>query len=154
MVLELKGGGSKDVVVTEGENKTMGWFYVIYLIMFFGMYAWCYINYSAYFLPEAASVHGVVIDELLDFNFLMIHSVFVITIIPLFLFPLKYYYRKSRKALFYPVNHKLEIIWTVVPSIAMAVVIIWGLQTWNEIFEPAPVSLIPKICISPSGTVD
>ena len=138
LILELKGGGSKDVVVTEGENKTMAWFYVIYLFMFFGMYAWCYINYKDYFLPEAASVHGEAIDKLLDFNFHMINSVFVITIIPLFLFPLKYYYRKSRKAFYYPVNHKLEIIWTVVPSIAMAVVIIWGLRTWNEIFEPAP----------------
>ena len=79
LILELKGGGSKDVVVTEGENKTMAWFYVIYLFMFFGMYAWCYVNYSEYFLPEAASVHGAVIDELLDFNFLMINSVFFIT---------------------------------------------------------------------------
>ena len=138
LILELKGGGSKDVVVTEGENKTMAWFYVIYLFMFFGMYAWCYINYKDYFLPEAASIHGEEIDQLLAFNFDMINIVFVITIIPLFLFPLKYYYRKSRKAYWYPKNHKLELIWTIVPSIAMAVVITWGLQTWNEIFEPAP----------------
>jgi len=138
LVLELKGGGSKDVVVTEGENKAMGWFYVIYLGLFFGLYLWCYVNYKDYFLPVAASVHGLEIDRLLDFNFLILNTVFVLTIIPLFVFPLKYHYRKSRKALFYPENNKLEWIWTIVPSIAMAVLIIWGLQTWNKIFEPAP----------------
>lgn len=138
LVLVLKGGGSKDVVVTESEGKWNGILYVLYGLGFYGAYAWLYLNYEQFFLPVAASVHGMEIDTLLDFNFAMINIVFVILITLLFYFPVRYYFKKGRKALWYPENHKAEIILTIIPSIAMIFVIVWGLQTWNSIFEEAP----------------
>jgi len=138
LVLVLKGGGPRDVVVTEPEGKWNGILYVLYGLGFFGSYVWLYLNYSQFFLPVSASEHGIEIDKLLDFNFAMINIVFVITIVMLFYFPIKYYYRKGRKALWYPDNHRAEIILTIIPSIAMIFVIVWGLKTWNSIFsEPA-----------------
>ena len=135
LVLVLKGGGSKDVVVTEGEGKWNGILYILYGIGFFGAYIWLYIDYKEFFLPVSASVHGMEIDKLLDFNFAMINIVFVILITLLFYYPVRYYFKKGRKALWYPENHKAEIVLTIIPSIAMIFVIVWGLKTWNSIFE-------------------
>jgi len=135
LVLVLKGGGSKDVVVTESEGKWNGILYILYGVGFYGAYIWLYYGYKDYFLPVSASEHGMIIDELLDFNFLMINAAFVILITLLFYFPVRYYFKKGRKARWYPDNHKAEIILTIIPSIAMIVVIVWGLKVWNDIFE-------------------
>ena len=138
LVHVLKGGGSKDIVVTEDEGRWNGIIYILYGLGFFGAYVWLYIDYAPFFLPVAASEHGIEIDRLLDFNFAMINIVFVITIALLFYFPIKYYFRKGRKALWYPDNHRAEIVLTIIPSVAMIFVIVWGLKTWNSIFsEPA-----------------
>ncbi len=37
------------------------------------------------------------------------------------------------KAYWFPHNNKLELIWTVVPAAVLAVIIILGLRTWNEV---------------------
>jgi len=138
LVLVLKGGGPKDTKVTEDEGRWNGIMYVLYGLCFYGAYIWLYIRYEPSFLPVAASEHGLEIDKLLDFNFAMINIVFVILISLLFYFPVRYHFKKGRKARWYPENNKVEIILTIIPSIAMAVVIIWGLKTWNAIFsEPA-----------------
>ena len=51
------------------------------------------------------------------------------------LFYLAYKYRgnKNRKAVFYPDNNRLEIAWTVIPAIALTVLITQGLRTWNDV---------------------
>jgi cytochrome c oxidase subunit 2 len=36
-----------------------------------------------------------------------------------------------------PDNHKLEIIWTIVPAIVLALLIFRGLRVWNDITAPA-----------------
>jgi cytochrome c oxidase subunit 2 len=41
------------------------------------------------------------------------------------------------KAYFYPHNNRLELIWTVVPAIVLAFIIILGLKTWNGITSDA-----------------
>jgi cytochrome c oxidase subunit 2 len=53
----------------------------------------------------------------------------------LFWFAYKYRYDKSRRAYFYPDNHKLELIWTIVPTIVLAALIITGLNSWNKITQ-------------------
>jgi cytochrome c oxidase subunit 2 len=56
----------------------------------------------------------------------------------LFYFAYKYRFNKNRKATFYPVNHKLELIWTVIPAIVMAVLVFTGWRTWRDITSQAP----------------
>ena len=55
-----------------------------------------------------------------------------------FYFGYKYRFNKQRKAHFYPDNHRLEVIWTVIPAIVLVVLIGWGLVKWNKIMGPAP----------------
>jgi len=42
---------------------------------------------------------------------------------------------KEKKALFYAENHKLEFIWTIIPVIVLAGLIIYGLFTWSDIMS-------------------
>jgi cytochrome c oxidase subunit 2 len=68
----------------------------------------------------------------------IIIAVFFLVNTALFLFANKYRYDKTRKAKFFAHDNRLELIWTVIPSIVLAVIIIYGLRTWNEMTgEPA-----------------
>jgi len=49
--------------------------------------------------------------------------------------PLKYKGEKNKKALFYADNDKLEFIWTIIPVIVLAGLIIYGLFTWSDIMN-------------------
>ena len=112
---------------------------MIFMIGFFISTIYLYAVYGNHygdngdFLPTAASKHGVDYDWLLLLNFLIITIVFFIVQFALFFCAWKYYYRKDRKALFFVHDNKLELIWTVVPSIVLAFIIIFGLITWNDI---------------------
>jgi len=53
----------------------------------------------------------------------------------LFVFAFKYYYKADRKAFFFPHDTKLELIWTVIPSIVLMFIIIFGLGVWNDITD-------------------
>ena len=50
-------------------------------------------------------------------------------------FAFKYKGEKGRKALFYADNDKLEFIWTIIPVIVLAGLIIYGLFTWSDIMN-------------------
>ena len=67
----------------------------------------------------------------MSFNIWIITAVFVLVNSLLFYFAWKYAYDKNRKATFFPHDNRLELIWTVIPSIVLAVIIIYGLRTWN-----------------------
>jgi cytochrome c oxidase subunit 2 len=78
-----------------------------------------YCTYQAakpHFLPDAASEHGVKTDFMFWFTMALLVIAFVITNTMLFWFPYKYQHSEKRKAFFYPDNHKLEIVWTIIPA--------------------------------------
>ena len=50
-------------------------------------------------------------------------------------FAYKYHGRKGQKALFFADNDKLEFIWTIIPVIVLAGLIIYGLFTWSDIMD-------------------
>ncbi len=64
--------------------------------------------------------------------------VFIITQILLFWFSYKYQESDTSKAYFYPHNNKLEVIWTVVPAIALTVLVGFGIFYWFKITGEAP----------------
>jgi len=88
-------------------------------------------------LPPAASEHGVLIDDLWDANMWLITVIFLITNFFLFWFAYKYRGNSKNKAVYYPHNNKLEMLWTVVPAVALTFIIIFGLKYWNEIMDDA-----------------
>jgi cytochrome c oxidase subunit 2 len=64
--------------------------------------------------------------------------IFIVQTITQFLlhyFAFKYKGEKGRKALFYADNDKLEFIWTIIPVIVLAGLIIYGLFTWSDIMN-------------------
>lgn len=84
----------------------------------------------------AASVEGKETDWLLNLNFVIIIMIFFFTNFLLFFFTYKYVKKPGVKAFYYPHNNKLEMLWTVVPAIVLAVIIILGLKTWNDLVAP------------------
>lgn len=144
---KLKGEDS--FVPTDGENKYQGKMMFVFMLGYFAFFAWLYVKYTPLLLPESASEHGVVLDQLLNFNFLIITVVYVITHVFLFYFAMKYTYSADRKAMFFTHSNKLELLWTTVPAVFLAVIIVYGLSAWLDITDEAPagsikVELYPK----------
>lgn len=113
----------------------------LFLIFFFGgmfLFYWYSIKASAHFLPESASEHGVITDGLFWFTTGVILIPFVLVNFLLFYFSFAYQYREDRKAVFYPDNHKLELLWTVIPALVMTVLVFFGWKTWSDIQADAP----------------
>ena len=133
LAAKVRGEKSQEKV-SRSENMLMANLMLVFMLVFFGFVIWLISKYGANSgLYTAATQHGRDIDELLMFNWWIILPVFFITNTLLFGFSWKYYYREERKALYYPHNNKLEAVWTIVPAIALAFIVIYGLMTWNKI---------------------
>ena len=85
-------------------------------------------------LPQqSASLEGEDIDKLFVITMGLIIVVQFITQFLIYYFTFKYRGINGRKALFYADSHKLEMWWTVAPTIVLSVLIIYGLWTWNNV---------------------
>lgn len=137
LVSELNGKHEEEHV-KEKDNKMNGIFMMLFLIaeLFFMLYQ--IMKYKNLTLPVSASKHGVETDWLLNLNFLIIGAVFLLTQVLLFYYAFKYSHKKNNKATFYPDNHKLETIWTIIPTIVLVIIVVYGLRTWSAITAPAP----------------
>jgi len=108
-------------------------FCVSSLILFFW---YSYAHFDRYVMP-VASEHGKITDSLFWITMGICVVAFVIISLAMFWFTYKYQYDKNRKAEFFADSHKLEILWTLVPAVVMALLIFRGLKVWNEITGPA-----------------
>lgn len=114
-------------------NRFMGILFAIFLVVgFYGAY-WEFTNQATIRLPEAASVHGVKLDEMFMVTFGITVIVFFVTQFLLFGFAFKYKGSDKRKAYFYPHNNTIEKLWTVIPAIVLTVLVITGFFTWTKI---------------------
>jgi cytochrome c oxidase subunit 2 len=127
-----------DKKIASGSNKVNAIMFLVLLIGGFGWMFWYSIVYFDDYTLPVASEHGVITDQLFWVTMVITGLVFVITHILLFVFPIKYHYKKERTAMFYPDNHKLELLWTVVPAIVLAGLVFTGLGAWNDITSEAP----------------
>ena len=84
-------------------------------------------------VSNSASEHGPEIARLMMISMAVIFVVQTITQFLLHYFAYKYKGEKGKKALFYADNDKLEFIWTIIPVIVLAGLIMYGLFTWNDI---------------------
>jgi cytochrome c oxidase subunit II len=104
-----------------------------FVIVFFASVIYLFLHYGWTGRGEAASIGGVETDWLLKLNLLIITIVFFFTNFLLFYFTFKYVKKPGVPAFYYPHNNKLEMLWTVVPAVVLAVIIILGLKTWNNL---------------------
>jgi len=89
-------------------------------------------------LPVSASVQGVQYDLMFNVTLWVTGIVFFITQAILFWFAFRYQSTEKRTAFYYPHNNKLEVLWTTVPAIAMAVLVAIGLKNWMSFTSEAP----------------
>ncbi|MDX1941355.1 MAG: OmpA family protein [Saprospiraceae bacterium] len=118
-------------------NKRQANFSLIFVILFLigcVASAMMYKNWMLGYGPhKAASAHGSGLDSMFDITLFFTGIVFIVTQVALFYFAWKYKGEKNRKALFMPHDNRLEIIWTAIPAIVMAFLVIKGLDTWNQV---------------------
>lgn len=135
LVSVVKGSDRK---IASGSNKVNAFLFLVFMVGAGALMFWYSIKeFNNYQLP-IASEHGVITDELFWITMAVTGVVFLITHVLLFVFPYKYQYKEGRKAAFYPENHKLELIWTAVPGVVMAGLVISGWMAWSDITAPAP----------------
>ena len=124
---------SSEYEVPNRDNVLNARLMLVFMIFQFLGLIYCMLKYGYTGLGEAASIEGVETDWLLNLNFVIILFVFFVTNFLLFYFAFKYVRKPGVKAYYYPHNNKLEMIWTIVPAIVMAVIIILGLKSWNKL---------------------
>jgi len=120
-------------VADDNDNETQGKLMFGFLIFIYVLTIFSFWKWGDVLLPEAASEHGSEYDSLMWVTFSVIFFVQTITQALLYYFGYKYRGVKGKKALFYADNDKLEAIWTIIPTIVLAVLILYGLYTWNDV---------------------
>lgn len=107
-------------------------FIVFLLVGLYGVY-WSYSVQGPMSMHESASEHGLDIDFMFNITLIITTIVFILTHIALFWFSYRYRGSDEKKAYFYPHNNALERIWTIVPAIALTVLVLLGFFTWRSI---------------------
>jgi cytochrome c oxidase subunit 2 len=130
--------GKKKKEATYSSDQINAILMVVFLVGGMGLVFWYSNRASEHFLPESASVHGDWIDQLFWITLYITGVVFVVTQTLLFYFSYRYRTRPGRTAFFYPHNNKLEIAWTIIPTITFIVLFFVGLDAWNKITSQAP----------------
>ena len=122
-------------VATDKDNETQGYMMLAFVFFIYWILAYCFWKWGNVLLPVAASEHGLEIDQLMLITMVVIFDVGIVTQWLLHYFDFVYRGSKDKKALFYAENHRLEFIWTIIPVIVLAVLIIYGLFTWTDIMS-------------------
>jgi cytochrome c oxidase subunit 2 len=121
-------------------NKINAFLLLVFLILgMIGVY-YCNERLAGKILQfgSAASVQGLLIDRMLKITLIITGIVFFITQVLLFWYCFRYQESEKRKAYYFPHNNKLEIIWTVIPAIALTVLVGFGIIYWFRITGDAP----------------
>lgn len=119
-------------------NRINGIMFLVFFILGVVGFIWSFLYAKQYFLPEAASPHGRHTDFLFWLSMSIISIAFIVTNALLFGFAWKYQHKEGHKAAYYPENHKLELIWTVIPAVIMALLVFTGWRAWRDIMAEAP----------------
>ncbi len=137
---KLRKSGEHEI--NNKDNHINGLLMFVFMILTFVGFFYLMLKYGWTGRGTAASTQGVETDWLLNLNLIIILIAYFITNFLLFYFSYKYVRKPGVKAYFYPHNNKLEMIWTIVPAIVLAVIIILGLKSWTKITSPAEADAI------------
>ncbi len=136
-ISELAGSIRGEEDVERQGNSTQSKLMLLFLPLFLigciasGLY---YKNYMLGYGPhESASEHGLALDSIFHTTFVVTGVVFLLTQIALFYFAWKYKFDRKKRASFISHDNTLEIVWTAIPAITMAFLVINGLVAWNEV---------------------
>jgi cytochrome c oxidase subunit II len=122
-------------IANDKDNNINGWLMMGFTIFTYLLLVICFWKWWDVLLPEAASEHGSEIDSLMYVSMTLIFIVGFFTLWLLGSFAFKYRGREGQRATFFADNDKLEFIWTIIPVIVLAGLIIYGLFTWTDIMN-------------------
>ncbi|MEP3838294.1 MAG: cytochrome c oxidase subunit II [Algibacter sp.] len=121
-------------VATDKDNTLNGYLMMGFLAFIYIITIVCFVKWGDLpLMSNSASEHGPTIDNLMVISMTLIFVVQTLTQFLLHYFAFKYKGEKGKKALFFADNNKLEAIWTIIPVIVLAGLIIYGLSTWINI---------------------
>jgi cytochrome c oxidase subunit 2 len=132
-LLARKINGKKEEDISDSENNFNALLLGLFAFFMLGSVVYMGFKYGNGLLPESASEHGREIDFLFNINWIIVFIVYFSTHIALFYFSIKYRGKKGNTAYYFPHDNRLEMLWTIIPASALAVIIILGLKTWNDI---------------------
>jgi cytochrome c oxidase subunit 2 len=120
-------------IATDNDNNVQGYLMFgflafIYIFTIYGLIKWGDLP-----LHTPASEHGSDVDNLMNITWVLIFIVQAITQVLLHFFAFKYRGKKENKATFFADNNKLEAIWSTIPAVVLAGLILYGLYAWNNI---------------------
>ena len=125
----------RSIIATDEDNTKQGKNALLFMVFLYAIMIYCLIAMNVLMLPESASIEGEHDDNLFNITFWLIGVVQFIMQFLIFFFTFKYKGSKDRKAKFYADSHKLEIIWTIIPSAVLVVLVSYGLWQWNNVMD-------------------
>jgi cytochrome c oxidase subunit II len=134
----FRGSTQRAVGTTKTSNKVNSALLLLFLIGGGAAFAWSFADAWDDMNQPLASVHGAWTDSLFWTTMIVIGIVFVLTQILLFWYSYKYQHKDDKRAYYYPHNNKVEIIWTMIPAVVMALLVFAGWKTWANITSAAP----------------
>lgn len=136
-IFDLTQVGSKvndTGVANDNDNKVNGYLMFAFLCFIYLTTIFCLVNYGKFpLMSDSASEHGPEVDNLMMITMVLIFAVQTITQALLHYFAFKYSGRQGQKALYFADSNKLEFIWSIIPAIVLAVLILYGLYAWSDI---------------------
>ena len=126
-------GSDNSEVANDRDNNVNGYLMFaflgfIYVFTIIGLAKWGHLA-----LGTPASEHGPQYDNLMTISMVLIFVVQTITQFLLHYFAFKYRGKEGKVAFYYADNDKLEFIWTIIPVIVLAGLILYGLYAWTNI---------------------
>lgn len=120
-------------VANDRDNNIHGYLNFAFLGFIYLITIFCLWKYSHLLLGTPASEHGPDYDNLMAISMALIFFVQTITQFLLYYFAFKYRGKQGRVAYYFADNDKLEFIWTIIPVIVLAGLILYGLYAWTNI---------------------
>ncbi len=131
-----QGGKESSEVATDFDNKLNAYLMMGFLAFIYIITIVCFVLYGDLpLMSNSASEHGPLLDNLMIITMVIIFIVQTVTQYLLHYFAYKYRGQEGRQALFYADNDRLEFIWTIIPVIVLAGLIIYGLFAWSDIMN-------------------
>jgi cytochrome c oxidase subunit 2 len=125
----------KSEIASDKDNNTQGYLMMGFLAFIYILTILTFWFWGDVLLPDSGSEHGAKIDNLMLISMVIIFLVGILTQWLLHYFAFIYRGNKAKRATFYADNDKLEFIWTIIPVIVLAGLIIYGLFTWTDIMN-------------------
>lgn len=120
-------------VATDRDNTVNGYLMFGFLGFIYVFTIYSLLKWGHLVLGTPASEHGPQYDNLMTISMWLIFITQTFTQFLLHYFAFKYKGKKGQVAFYYADNDKLEFIWTIIPVIVLAGLILYGLYAWTNI---------------------